>query len=282
MARYGMVVDVEKCTGCHSCFLACKDEYIGNDYLPTSAAQPAKGHTWIRLNEVEQGTGTKIKVDYVPTMCQQCASMPCAAPAPAGAVYRREDGIVIIDPEKAKGCKKIVDACPYRVVYWNEEKELPQKCTMCAHMLDNGEKITRCAEACPTGALVFGDMDDKNSAISKLLADKAVKTEVFKPEFDASPSIQYLHLPKIFLDGEIVFADKKGECAKDVKVVLADQAGKVLMETKTDFFGDFEFKDLAKNANYVIKVDYAGYCAKEVAVRAYASLNIGEIVLESK
>jgi Fe-S-cluster-containing dehydrogenase component len=213
MARYGIAIDVDKCTGCHSCFLACKDEFVGNDYLPVSAAQPSSGHTWIRLKEVEQGTGTKLKVDYVPILCQHCTSMACAAAAPKGAVYQRGDGIVIIDPEKAKGCREIVNACPYGAVYWNAESSLPQKCTLCAHMLDAGEKTTRCAEACPTGALVFGDLEDPGSPISKVLTEKAGKLESLKPEFGTGPRVKYIKLPKVFIAGEILLSDKPYECA---------------------------------------------------------------------
>ena len=86
------------------------------------------------------------------------------------AVYRRQDGIVMIDPVKAKGQKQIVTACPYRVIEWNEEKQIPQKCTFCAHLLDKGEKEPRCVESCPTGALVFGDLDDPKSEVAKLMA----------------------------------------------------------------------------------------------------------------
>ncbi len=283
MAKYGFVIDVEKCTGCHSCFLACKDEFIGNDYLPTAAAQPDKGHTWIKLNEVEHGAGTKLKVDYIPHMCQHCEDTPCAAPAPAGAVYRRADGIVIIDPEKAKGCKSIVNACPYRAVYWNEAAQLPQKCTMCAHMLDNGEKTTRCAEACPTGALVFGDLADETSPAAKLLAQKGAKAEVFKPELGVAATTRYISLPKPFIAGEVLLADKPGECLKGAKVTLtAKDEAACQVETKTDFFGDFEFKNLAVNKNYVVKAEYEGYYAKEMTVRTYASLNIGALMLEPR
>lgn len=283
MAKYGFVIDVEKCTGCHSCFLACKDEYIGNDYLPTAVSQPEKGHTWIKLNEVEQGQGTKIKVDYIPVLCQHCEDTPCAAAAPAGAVYKRADGIVIIDPEKAKGCKSIVNSCPYRAVYWNEEKDLPQKCTMCAHMLDNGEKTTRCAEACPTGALVFGDLDDKNSAVSKLLAEKADKAETFKPELGVGATTKYINLPKPFIAGEVLLADKPGECLKGAKVTLtAKEDDTFCLETQTNFFGDFEFKNLETNKNYIIKAEYEGYYSRELTVRTYASQNLGEIVLSPR
>lgn len=281
MARYGIAIDVEKCTGCHACFLACKDEFVGNDYLPTAAAQPHAGHTWIRLKEIEQGSGTKVKVDYVPVMCQHCKSLACATVAPEGAVYRRDDGIVIIDPVKAKGCKAMVDACPYGAIYWNQESDLPQKCTMCAHMLDSGEKTTRCAEVCPTGAMVFGDLDDPQSPVAKVLAAKAGKLEALKPEFGTGPSIKYIGLPKVFIAGEIVLSNKLGECASGVKVTLLDPSGKAVDEVLTDCFGDFTFRNLDSNAAYVVKVTHAGYASTEVPVRTFASQNLGELMLKA-
>jgi Fe-S-cluster-containing dehydrogenase component len=281
MAKYGIAVDIDKCTGCYSCFLACKDEYAGNDYLPLSAAQPEEGHQWLRINEIEHGGGTKIKVDYIPIMCQHCEDAPCMLGVPEGTVYRRDDGIVIIDPEKAKGYKQIVNNCPYRVIQWNEEKQLPQKCTLCAHMIDQGERTTRCVECCPTGALVFGDLDDPESEISKLLAAKADKVEDFKPEFKTKPIVKYIDLPKPFIAGEVLLADKTNECAKGVKVTLTDCDGKV-METETDFLGDFEFKGLAKNATYTLKAEQDGYFPAEISVRTNASKNVGEILLQPK
>lgn len=282
MARYGIAIDIEKCTGCHACFLACKDEFVGNDYLPTSVAQPHGGHSWMRVKEIEHGSGTKVKVDYLPVLCQHCNSLACAKVAPEGAVYKREDGIVIIDPEKAKGCKAMVDACPYGVIYWNAEAELPQKCTMCAHMLDAGEKTTRCAEVCPTGALVFGDLDDATSPVSQMLAEKSGKLEVLKPEFGTGPAVKYIGLPKVFIAGEILFGDNTGECAAGVKVVLTDAAGKKIEETLSNCFGDFTFRDLETNQAYVVKVEQAGYAPIELAVRSFASQNLGELVLKAK
>ena len=85
-----------------------------------------------------------------------------------GAVYRRDDGIVLIDPEKAEGRRALSTPVPYRVIYWNEEKQIPQKCTLCAHLLDEGWKEPRCVEACPTGALVFGDLDDPQSDVNSM------------------------------------------------------------------------------------------------------------------
>jgi Fe-S-cluster-containing dehydrogenase component len=280
MARYGLAVDISRCTGCHNCFIACKDEHDGNEYLPITDSQPKSGQDWIRLHEVEQGSGSKLKVDYIPIMCQHCKDAPCMKKSPVGAIYRRKDGIVIIDPVKAKGHKEIVNSCPYRTIFWNEEKQLPQKCTMCAHMLDNGEKTVRCAECCPTGALVFGDLDDSESAISKLLAEKAALVEEFKPEFDTKPVVKYIDLPKYFIAGEVMLADKPKDCVKGARVTLraADGTGET-MTAETDFFGDFEFKGLGKNKDYVLKAEYEGYSPAEMKVRTNSSKNLGEIVL---
>jgi Fe-S-cluster-containing dehydrogenase component len=281
MARYSIAVDVDKCTGCHACFLACKDEYVGNDYLPLSAAQPESGHQWLRMKEVEHGSGTKVKVDYVPIMCQHCEDAPCITAAP-GAVYRRKDGIVIIDPGKAKGRKEIVAACPYRVIYWNEEKHLPQKCTLCAHILDAGEKEVRCTEACPTGALLFGDLDDPGSRISLLFDRKKGLVEDFKPEFAAKPLIKYIGLPKPFVAGEVLLSDRPGECVAGARVTLQAEGAENFIETETNCFGDFEFRGLARDTCYLLRVEYEGYLARELTVRTNASQNVSEVVLIAK
>ncbi len=115
------MIDVTKCSGCHNCFLACRDEYFGNDYGPYSAPQPLDGQFWMQIKEVERGSYPKPKLDYIPLPCMHCEKAPCIDAAADGAVYRRDDGIVIIDPTKAKGQKAIVNACPYRVIFWNAE-----------------------------------------------------------------------------------------------------------------------------------------------------------------
>ncbi len=282
MAKYALAIDVTKCNGCYNCFVACKDEFDTNDYLPVSVAQPDGGADWIRLKEVEYGTGWKVKVDYVPIMCQHCENPVCATAAPDGAVYTREDGIVVIDPVKAKGNKDLVNACPYRAIFWNEEKQVAQKCTMCAHMLDNGEKTVRCAEACPTGALMFGDTEDPNSEISKFLAGNKDKLESLMPEHDTKPVTQYMGLPKTFVAGEVVFSDQEKDCAGGVKVVLKTADGNPVAETVTDFLGDFEFTSLENNQEYVVVVEHAGYGSEEVSVKTNASKNLGEIVLQAQ
>lgn len=277
MARYGMMIDVDKCTGCYSCFLACKDEFCGNNYPGYSASQPAKGHYWMKLIAVERGTYPKVKLDYIPTPCQQCENASCIAGGTEGTVYKRDDGIVIIDPEKAKGQKDIVSSCPYRVIYWNEEENVAQKCNFCAHLLDQGWKEPRCVETCPTGAIIFGDLDDPESEISKKAASE--NTEVLKPEFEMNPSVLYMGLPKKFIAGEVMFADKEDEAAPDVKVTLSDGSSEIT--TITDHFGDFEFEGLEANKSMTVKLEYKGYASQEIEVKTVKDINLGEIVMEA-
>ncbi len=282
MPRYGLSLDVTRCTGCYTCYLACKDEYVGNDYLPVSVAQSNEGHAWMRVDEITHGSGTKVKVDYTPIMCQHCEEAPCIQPDNGGAVYRRADGIVVIDPVKAKGKKEIVGLCPYGAIYWNEGSSVAQKCTMCAHMIDQGEKTVRCAESCPTQALVFGDLDDPESRISLLLKEKEGLAESYRAELGTRPVVKYFSLPKPFVAGEVLLAGKQDECAKGVKVTLQSKTDNKILATETDFLGDFEFKNLAKDAEYLLRAEYQGYLAKEVTVRTDASLNVGELVLTAK
>jgi len=276
MARLSLLIDVTKCSGCHNCFLACRDEFYGNDYTPYSAPQPLEGQFWMQIKEVERGTYPKPKLDYIPLPCLHCEEAPCVAAAADGAVYRRADGIVIIDPEKAKGQKDIVSSCPYRVIFWNKELEIPQKCTLCAHRLDEGEKQPRCVEACPTGALVFGDLDDPESEIAKLSA--SLDVEVYHPEYASLPTVKYVGIPKRFIAGEVVRRDVPGECAEGVKVTL--EGGGVSLETLSDSYGDFEFDGLEKNTDYRVGVECDGYAPMIIEVSTQTDVDLGEIVLE--
>jgi Fe-S-cluster-containing dehydrogenase component len=274
MARYGMVVDVGKCNGCYNCFLACKDEHCGNDRPPYSASQPMTGHFWMRILERERGRYPKVKVAYTAVPCMQCENAACVEASQGGAVYRRDDGIVLIDPGKAGGQKNLVSSCPYRVIYWNEESQVPQKCTLCAHLLDAGWKEPRCVEACPTGALVFGDLDDPDSEISRLVASGG--TEALHPEYGLKEKVRYIGLPKRFVAGAVVFGDTD-ECAIGVGVTLEGAEAKSTV--LTDCFGDFEFEDLPADETYRVKVSAPNYESQELAVRTNVDIYLGDIVL---
>lgn len=278
MTTYGMIIDVERCNGCYSCFLSCKDEYCGNDYLPYSASQPEAGQYWMNIKEIERGCYPKVKVSFQVTPCMQCDNPPCAKVALNNAVYRRDDGIIIIDPEKAKGQKEIVDACPYRVIFWNEEKQIPQKCTFCAHGLDNGWLAPRCVEACPSEAIVFGDLADPASKISKL--NRSQEIERLNSEYSGQPKVNYMNLPKRFIAGEVVLADNSQECAEGIQVTLKNSD--VHCKIKTDSYGDFEFKNLEENQEYTVIIEHKGYISKEYQTRTKVDINLGEISIEPK
>lgn len=276
MSRYSILIDVKKCNGCYSCFLACRDEYCGNDYPGYSAAQPLSGHFWMHVQEIERGEYPKPKISYIAKPCMHCESAPCMDAGKDGAVYRRPDGIVMIDPVKAKDQEAIAKACPYRVIYWNAELQIPQKCTLCAHRLDDGEKLPRCVESCPTGAMVFGDLDDPTSEIAKLAASLPV--EDLHPEFATKPLVRYVGIPRRFVAGEVVFQDKEGECSKGVQVSLS--GGGLKLATVTDIFGDFEFEGLKKNEKYQVTISATGYKARNLDFVTQKDVNLGEIVLE--
>jgi len=193
VAKWVMIIDVEKCTGCYNCVLACKDEHWDNAYPPYSAPQPKFGHFWMRIEKEEEGKWPgPIKVTYKPIPCMHCDDPPCIKASKDGAVYKRPDGIVIIDPEKSKGQKQIVDSCPYKAIFWNEELQMPQKCTFCAHLIDRGWHKPRCVEACPIDALTFCDADDPNSEVSRIIAQG--KAKPLHPEYATKPRVYYVGL----------------------------------------------------------------------------------------
>lgn len=275
MAQYAMVIDLDKCSGCYNCFLACRDEHYGNDFPPISLAQPFKGHFWMQIIERERGKYPKVKLSFIPKPCMHCDDPPCIRLAPDGAVYKRPDGIVIIDPEKSIGKKEILSLCPHRVIFWNEEKNIPQKCTLCAHLLDQGWKEPRCVEVCPTGALIFGDLDDASSEVSKLW--RSDRVEVFHPEFELKPRVKYIGIPKRFVAGTVYFKDRD-ECAENVKVTL--RGGGKRLTTRTNNYGDFEFEGLEEGKDYSVKVEYPGYEPQSFEVNTKIDVYLGDIYIK--
>ena len=99
MKKWNLVIDVENCNNCHMCSLACKDEFVGNSFPGYSAEMPKRGADWIKMNKKERGQTPMIDIGYIPTMCQHCDDAPCMKAAKNGAITKRNDGIIIIDPE---------------------------------------------------------------------------------------------------------------------------------------------------------------------------------------
>ena len=259
MSKCHLIIDVERCMDCNNCFLACKDEFVENEWKGYSAAQPRHGQRWVNILRKERGRFPLIDVAYLPVPCMHCADAPCVRKAGEGEVYRREDGIVIIDPEKAVGKKDLVKACPYGAIWWNEERNAPQKCTLCAHLLDKGWERPRCVQACPSGAMRFVRAEDPE--MGRVIEDEQL--EVLHPEYRTNPSVYYRNLHryfKCFVAGSIAFK-KNGlvDCAAGATVVLK-KGGREIREAVTDAFGDFKLDGLDERSGaYTLEILYGGH-----------------------
>lgn len=252
MKKWNLIIDVDKCNNCNNCFLSAKDEHVGNDFPGYAAPQPKHGHHWIELKRAEHGAPPMIDVVNVPTMCNHCADAPCVK-AGKGAVIQREDGIVIIDPIKARGRRDIVESCPYHAVWWNEELQLPQAWIFDAHLLDNGWKVPRCEQACPTAAIRAVKIDD--AAMEELI--KVEQLEVLNPEFGTRPRVHYRNLHRYnrwFVAGSIS-AQVNGmeECIEGIEVRLSNADGELAKAT-TDAYGEFRLVRLPPEpAEYILE-----------------------------
>ena len=280
MKRYHLIIDVEKCENCNNCFLACKDEFCGNDWDGYSASQPAHGHRWMNILRKERGQFPVIDVAYLPSPCMHCDQAPCISSASNGAVHKRPDGIVLIDPRKAVGQQQIVKACPYGAIYWNAEKNLPQKCTMCAHLLDQGWKAPRCVQACPTGALSFVRLEAEQ--MRQMVETRELET-IGGRDNPTRPTVCYKNLhryKKCFIAGSVATKrDGQTECAQGAVVRLLKD-GQALGETGADAFGDFKFDRLAAHSGvYLIEISHHGEKKKELSVELNESLSVGTILI---
>jgi Fe-S-cluster-containing dehydrogenase component len=243
MNKWNMIVDVEKCENCANCVIVTKDEHVGNDFPGYAAPQPLHGHNWVDIRRNERGQHPIVEANFMPVMCNHCDNAPCIEAGPPGTVYRRPDGIVIIDPVKAKGQKQIVDSCPYGAIFWNDELDLPQKWIFDAHLLDAGWTRTRIEQACGPGALRSIKVDDTEM---KRIADSE-GLEVLKPDLNTRPRVYYrnLHLmQKCFVGGTVVTkVDGREECLAEVKATLV-KGGQAIGQAVSDIFGEFKIDKL--------------------------------------
>jgi len=279
MSRYGMAIDLDRCIGCYNCQVACKDEHCGNDFPPVAKSQPTFGQFWMSLKEQERVLSpSRIRVYYYPHLCNHCDDAPCVKASKNGAAYKRADGIVIIDPVKAEGQKELVESCPYGAIYWNEAAQLPQKCTFCAHLLDDGWDTPRCVQTCPTDCLIFGDLDDPGSRIAKFVAERG--PGVLYPEHKTSPRVSYAGLPQPVVTGTLVQADNE-EAAGGATVSLTGPSGKSLQAT-TDVYGEFCLNGI-EPGSCRLTISHAGYRAQEQNLEVGADVTmLGDILLQKQ
>mgnify|MGYP001824717264 CR=1 FL=1 len=252
--KWNLIVDVARCDNCRNCFLATKDEHIGNDFPGYAASQPEKEHSWVDIRHNERGHYPIVEANFMPVMCNHCDNAPCMKAAKNGAITKREDGIVIIDPEKSKGQKEIVDACPYGAVYWNSEKQIPQAWIFDAHLLDDGWTKPRVQQSCPTATFKSLKIEDDEMQRIKERED----LEVLLPERGTKPRVYYknLHLmTKCFVSGSVITdVDGVEECVAGATVSVSKD-GNEIGRTTTDTFGEFKIDKLAPNSgSYELQV----------------------------
>jgi Fe-S-cluster-containing dehydrogenase component len=269
-----LIIDVARCHDCNNCFLADKDEFVGNDFAPYSAAQPWHGQRWMNIARTERGQYPIVQTAYLPTPCMHCEAAPCLTAD--GAVYRRDDGLVLIDPTKAVGRAEIVSSCPYGAIFWNEERALPQKCTGCAHLIDQGWSETRCSQVCPTGAIRL--LVAEEAEVAALAAEEGLAA--YRPELGTAPRVLYRNLhrfTKAFLAASVVFGDSD-ECAAGAQVIVRHE-GRVVAEAACDLFGEFLADKLEPGASYELTISAAGYAPLTETVELTESRTLGPLVL---
>lgn len=263
------IFDSSKCNGCRNCQIACKDEHVDNDWSPYAKPQPDTGQFWTRVEEKVRGQVPKVKISYTVRMCQHCADAPCKKAAPE-AVSVREDGLVIVDPEKAQGLRVLVDACPYGAIFYNEELDLPQKCTGCAHLVDAGQ-TPHCVDVCPHEVIRFGDEEE--------FADEIAQASLLMPErADDKPRVYYVNMPKRFIGG-IVVDPEESEVVIGATITLENKETNEILTTETDDFGDFWFHQI-EPAAYSVYVEAEGYLTRVLETTTVdEDKNIGTIDL---
>ncbi len=176
--RYALVIDTRKCINCKGCVVACRAE---------NGVPLTNSRNWI--NEESRGTYPRLLAAFEPEQCHHCADPACVRVCPTGASRQRPDGIVVINQSDCVGCRYCMIACPYNARFFREDRGVVEKCDLCAARVDRGEQPA-CVETCPGRVRVFGDLNDPNSDISKLLASRQYRVK--KEEAGTNPRIFYL------------------------------------------------------------------------------------------
>ena len=220
--HWTMTIDLDRCTGCEACVVACQAE---NNLPIVGEKRFSQGRDmkWLRIERYWEGTYPDVKLSFIPMLCQQCDQAPCEAPCPVSATYHNQDGLNTQIYNRCIGTRTCAVYCPYEVRYFNwftyewdepleqqlnpdvREKGVMEKCTFCIQRirqakdkakdegrrrLVDGEITPACVQSCPTEAMLFGDSNDPDSRVSKM----AKNTRAYKvlEKLNTLPSIVYL------------------------------------------------------------------------------------------
>ncbi|MBE4514922.1 4Fe-4S dicluster domain-containing protein [Vibrio parahaemolyticus] len=208
--RYAMVIDLRKCVGCQACTVGCSIE---------NQAPIGQFRTTVKQYEVTLNDGStttqEAKAFMLPRLCNHCDNPPCVAVCPVQATFQREDGIVMVDNNRCVACAYCVQACPYDARFINEDTLTADKCTFCAHRLEQG-LLPACVETCVGGARVIGDLNDPSSEVRRLITKHQDNIKVLKPDEKTKPHVFYIGMDERFtshIDGQPAIYDPQGDRA---------------------------------------------------------------------
>lgn len=183
MKQYALVFDLKRCIGCHTCTIACKME------------NAIRTGSWIHVDTIggphtdtPAGKYPDVCMHYLPKTCVHCKNPPCLSACPTVAIYRRPDGVVLIDKNRCNGCQLCIQACPYNAITFNPKVGVAEKCTLCVHRVDMGLEPF-CVTCCITKAIIFGDANNPKSKASKLIRKR--DAYVLQPQRGTQPSVYY-------------------------------------------------------------------------------------------
>ncbi|MBI4243713.1 MAG: 4Fe-4S dicluster domain-containing protein [Planctomycetes bacterium] len=209
--KYGFILDHTRCIGCHACTIACKSE----NAVPTGVFR-----TWVKY--IEKGQFPDTRRYFGVMRCNHCEDAPCIEICPTLSLYKRNDGIVDFDNSRCIGCKSCMQACPYDAIYMEPYDNTAAKCNFCVHRIEQNLEPA-CVIVCPTQAIVVGDLDDKNSRISKMVVSDTLK--VRKPEKNTRPQVFYKGVMEELIEPDQNIQDHSSMMTqrKDGDVVELDQ-----------------------------------------------------------
>lgn len=279
--KLNLIIDVARCENCNNCVIAAKDEYVGNQHAGYSAPMAKDSAEIIAIDRKVRGSAPVIDTAYLVRLCNHCDNAPCMK-AGGDAVYKRHDGVVIIDPVKAKGRKDIVKSCPYGAIVWNEEEQLPQNWIFDVHLLDQGWKQPRCQQSCPTGVFETLKVTD-----AQMQAQAEVEQlEVLLPKLDTKPRVYYRNLHRfnrcIIAGSVVATVDGSEDCVADAEIRV-EQNQTLMGSAKTDSYGEFKVDKLLPNSGeYTVIIEHPLFQKLEVNAEVGQSIYLGVLTLTPK